>query len=48
MEDLKFKLKNKINEIKSYIASDWPSIEERKDLYKKLALLEEKLKEIKE
>lgn len=44
-----FELKNKIHEIISYIASDWPDVEERKNLYKKLyeleALLEEKKRE---
>lgn len=48
MQDSIHKLSSKINEIKSYIASDWPSIKERKDLYEKLKLLEEKLKKIKE
>lgn len=41
-----FKLKSKIDEIKSYIASDWPSIEQRKELYKELKKLEETLAEM--
>jgi hypothetical protein len=39
-----FKIKNKIREIRSYIASDWPGIEERKRLYKQLEELEKELK----
>lgn len=41
-----FELENKINEIKSYIASDWPTIEERKRLYKQIEELEEEIKKI--
>lgn len=36
----------KIAEIRSYIASDWPGIEERKSLYTALAELENKLREL--
>lgn len=43
-----FELKNKIYEIRSYIASDWPGIEERKVLYKRLGELEEDLKKLEE
>ena len=39
-------LKNKIHELKSLIASDWPGIEERKHMYQKLAVLESRLKEL--
>jgi len=39
-----FELENKIQEIKSYIASDWPTIEERKKLYKQIKELEEEIK----
>jgi hypothetical protein len=39
-----FKIKNKICEIRSYIASDWPGVEERKRLYKQLEELEKELK----
>jgi hypothetical protein len=35
----------KIAEIRSYIASDWPSVEERKRLYSVLKQLAESLKE---
>lgn len=45
-EDREFELKNKIHELRSYIASNWPGIEERKHMYQKLALLENELKEI--
>jgi hypothetical protein len=41
-----FEIRNKIHEVRSYIASDWPGIEERKHLYQQLARLEQKLKEI--
>ncbi len=40
-----FKLKNDIHEIRSYIASEWPGIEERKHLYMRLTRLEKMLKE---
>lgn len=43
-----FQIKNEIEETRSYIASDWPGIEERKHLYMKLAHLEKMLKEINE
>lgn len=43
-----WQLINKIAEIKSYIASDWPGIEERKHLYQRLYRLEEQLKELNE
>ena len=36
----------KIHEIKSYIASDWPGVEERKTLYETLRTLEGMLKEM--
>lgn len=39
-----FEIKNKIHEIRSYIASDWPGIDERKKLYKELEELEKKYK----
>ncbi len=41
-----YEIKNKIYEIQSYIASDWPDIEERKKLYKDLEKLEIILKEL--
>lgn len=41
-----FDLKNKIQEVRSYIASNWPGIEERKHLYQQLVKLESLLKEI--
>lgn len=44
----RFELDNKIHEIRSYIASSWPGIEERKHLYQKLSVLEKKLKEMDE
>lgn len=40
-----YELNNKIHEIRSYIASDWPDIEERKKLYKDLEKLENLLKQ---
>lgn len=43
-----FELTNKIHGIRSYIASDWPNIEERKRLYIELEKLEKLLKEMKE
>jgi hypothetical protein len=43
-----YELKNKIEEIRSYIASDWPDINERKKLYQELKKLEEELKEFNE
>jgi len=39
-----FEINNKIHEIRSLIASNWPSIEERQDLYKELKILLEQLK----
>lgn len=39
-----FQIKNKINEIRSYIASNWPGIEERRKLYEELSKLEEEYK----
>jgi hypothetical protein len=38
---------NKIAEMRSYIASDWPGIEERRALYKAVAELEARLQEMK-
>jgi hypothetical protein len=38
----------KIAEMRSYIASDWPCIEERKSLYKAVSELELELKRIRE
>lgn len=43
-----FQLRNKIHEVRSYIASDWPGVEERKHLYQKLSHLENMLKELME
>lgn len=43
-----FEIKNKISELRSLIASNWPSIEERKKMYVELKELEEKLKETNE
>lgn len=43
-----FKLKNKIAELTSYIASDWPGIEERRRLYAERAELEVLLEELKD
>lgn len=40
-------LENKIHEIRGYIASEWPGIEERKHMYQKLYLLENELKQLK-
>lgn len=40
-----YELVCKIAEIKSYIASDWPGVEERKRLYEAVAELERMLKE---
>lgn len=40
-----FHLRNKIHEIRSYIASDWPGVEDRKILYETLRQLEGLLKE---
>lgn len=37
---------SKIHEIRSYIASDWPRVEDRKRLYEALKTLEASLKEI--
>jgi hypothetical protein len=43
---LEFELKNEIHELRSYIAWDWAGVEERKHMYQKLAVLENKLKEL--
>lgn len=43
-----YRLVCKIAEIRSYIASDWPEIEERRRLYDTLAELERQLKEIRD
>jgi len=40
-----FALKNRIQELKSYIASEWPDKEERKQMYRELAALEKELSE---
>jgi hypothetical protein len=40
-----FALKNRIQELKSYIASEWPGKEERKQMYQELAALEKELSE---
>lgn len=42
-----YRLVCKIHEIRSYIASDWPSVEERRVLYDTLYNLEALLKGIK-
>ena len=39
-----FELRNRINEIRSLIASNWPGIEERKRMYEELEKLESQLK----
>ena len=41
-------IKNKIHEIRGYIASDWPGVEERRHLYQRVAKLEAMLKEKKQ
>ena len=43
-----YRLVCKIAEIRSYIASDWPEIEERRRLYDTLAELEGDLKRLRE
>lgn len=43
-----FEIKNKIHELRSYIASNWPGIEERKHLYQRIVVLERSLKELEE
>lgn len=43
-----FQLRNRIQEIRSYIASNWPGVEERKHLYQRLANLERMLREMQE
>jgi hypothetical protein len=43
-----FELENKIHEIKGYIASDWSSIQQRKELYLELERLEALKKMIEE
>jgi hypothetical protein len=43
-----FHLRNKIHEIRSYIASDWPGVEDRKRLYETLRELEARLKEMRD
>lgn len=40
----RYQLVCKIHELRSYIASDWPGIEERKNLYEALYQLEALLK----
>jgi hypothetical protein len=35
-----WRIKEKISEMRSYIASDWPSLEERKNLYEEIYKLE--------
>jgi hypothetical protein len=35
-----WRIKEKISEIRSYIASDWPSLEQTKNLYKEIYKLE--------
>lgn len=42
-----FEIRNKVSELTSYIASNWPSVEERKHLYMKRERLEMMLKELK-
>ena len=41
-----FELRNRMHELKSLIASDWPSIEERKRMYEELARLERELESL--
>lgn len=41
-----YELACRIAEIRSYIASDWPGVEERKRLYEDLKSLEKALKEL--
>jgi hypothetical protein len=43
-----YEIKNKIHELRSYIASDWPDIEERKKIYKDIEKLEIILKDLTE
>lgn len=43
-----FEVRNKIAELTSYIASDWPGIEERKRLYVERSKLEALLEELKD
>ena len=38
-----FEINNKIHELRSIIASDWPGIEERKKMYAEIKELESKL-----
>jgi hypothetical protein len=40
-----WRIKEKISEIRSYIASDWPSLEQRKSLYEEIYKLESILHE---
>ena len=40
-----WRIKEKISDIRSYIASDWPSVEQRKELYEEVYRLEAILKE---
>lgn len=42
-----FKIKNKINEKQSLIASNWVGIEKRKILYKEIEALQEEIEKIK-
>lgn len=41
-----FQLRNRIHELRSLIASDWTSIEERKRMYEELARLERELESL--
>jgi len=41
----KIRIKEKISDIRSYIASDWPSVEQRKGLYEEICKLEAILSE---
>lgn len=43
-----FEIMNKISELTSYIASNWPGIEERKHLYMRREKLETMLRELKD
>lgn len=40
-----WRIKEKISEIRSYIASDWPSVAQRKELYEEIHKLEAILKQ---
>lgn len=43
-----FEIENKIHELRSLIASDWPGIEERKKMYAERAELEALLEKLKD